>query len=212
MESLKDEAVVVQSPTAPQLKEVLEFLERFNDNPDFELLAVELFTLLERCFLPDQLKSITKGHMWSAFHQLRLSEQPKDAWRRFMAHSLLPAQHADQCLQLIIDRLFKRVITTKTKRLHKTSHTPPDDPKLSEHEDNVVYYMSGFVAFKLMRKYRKSSTDPELQTKWRYFVSVLEKMKAEEQVPCDDTVEDYCRAWTEHIDRGGLYYIEPKIS
>ena len=148
VESLKNEAVVVQSPTAPQLKEVLE---RFNDNPDCELLAVELFTLLEHCFLPDLLKSIAKGHMWSAFHQFRLGDQPKDAWRKFMACSpLLPAhlnQHADQCLQLIIDRLFKRIITMKKKKLHTTSHTPPD-PKLSDREDNVVYYMSRFVAFK----------------------------------------------------------------
>ena len=95
VESMKNEAVVVKLPTAPQLK---EFLERFNDNPDFELLAVELFTLLERCFLPDQLKSITKGHMWSAFHQLRLSDQP---WRRFMARSYTSCSPESACRSML---------------------------------------------------------------------------------------------------------------
>ena len=52
----------------------------------------------------------------------------------------------------------------------------------------VYYIMSGFVAFKPMRKYRKSSIDPERQAKCRYIVSVLKQMKAGEQVPCDDTV------------------------
>ena len=39
--------------------------------------------------------------------------------------------------------------------------------QLSVREENVIYdvYMSGFVAFKLTKKYQQPSTDPELKAK-----------------------------------------------
>ena len=40
---------------------------------------------------------------------------------------------------------------------------------------------------------------------------VLQSMKAEEELLCEETVEDYSRAWSEHIDRGGLCHIKPEV-
>ena len=41
---------------------------------------------------------------------------------------------------------------------------------------------------------------------------VLEKVKAEEQLQCEDNVEDYSRVWSEYIDHGGLCHIKPEVS
>ena len=72
--------------------------------------------------------------------------------------------------------------------------------------------MAGYVTFDLLKKYREGTSNSELHSKWRYFMHVLEKMKAEEQLQCEDNVEDYSRVWSEHIDRGGLCYIKPEVS
>lgn len=173
--------MILQTSTGPQLGEILEFLYKFKNKPEFQALAEELYAHLERCFPPEKGKcmlSLTKGHLWSAFHQLRLSGHPKEAWHRLMSQAQLPLhlkQHTDKCFQLIIDRLLKHMVQAMKSELHTT----PRSVELSVREDNVVYYMSGFVAFKLMKKYCKSTTDPELQSKWKFYVSILEKMKAE---------------------------------
>ena len=85
------------------------------------------------------------------------------------------------------------------------------DDSLIVREENVVRYMSGYVAFHLLSKYRKSTSDPELQSKWKYFTSVLEGMKTKEELPCNDSIEDYSRMWSEHIDRGGLCHVKPEV-
>lgn len=41
---------------------------------------------------------------------------------------------------------------------------------------------------------------------------VLKEMKCEDQLVCDDTVEDYTKAWSEQIDRGDLYHVKPEVS
>ena len=37
--------------------------------------------------------------------------------------------------------------------------------------------MSGYVAVKLMKKYRKGSSNKTLKKKWKYFVTVLQDME-----------------------------------
>ena len=39
------------------------------------------------------------------------------------------------------------------------------DIQLSLREENVVYYVSGLVAFKFTKKYQQSTSDPELKAK-----------------------------------------------
>lgn len=41
---------------------------------------------------------------------------------------------------------------------------------------------------------------------------ILGRMKAEEQLPCEDSINDYSKAWSEHIDRGGLCHIKSEVS
>lgn len=115
---------------------------------------------------------------------------------------------SEQYFQLVIDCLLEFMVGMK----NKTQQPSTSDIQLSLREENVVYYMSGFVAFKLTKKYQQSTSDPELKAKRKYFMWVLGGMKAEQQPSCDDTVEEYSRAWSEHIDRGGLYKVKTEVS
>ena len=69
-----------------------------------------------------------------------------------------------------------------------------DNSKISKREENVIRYMSGYVAVKLMKKYRTGNVNDTVKHRWQYFVRVLKEMKCEDQPGCDDTVEDYAKA------------------
>ena len=82
-------------------------------------------------------------------------------------------------------------------------------------EENVLRYMSGYVAVKLLKKYRKGSANTKTKRKWKYFVRVLEEMKSDEQLlNFQDTLDDYItpRNGASTFDRGGLYHIKPEVS
>ena len=216
LEKLKQEDVISKTTTELQIREIIEHVEKYKDSPNLVQMAAELCSQVE-CCLPktdrECLPSLRRGCMWSAFHQLRLSDKPQDNWKRFLVQISLPprllASVSDQCFQLVIDRMLKSMIEIRKKEQQ------PSMPviQLSVREENVVYYMSGFVAFKLNKKYQQSSTDPEFKAKRKYFVWVLGGggMKAEQQPLCDDTMEAYSRAWCELIDRGGLYKVKAEV-
>ena len=68
--------------------------------------------------------------------------------------------------------------------------------------------MSGYVAFHLLSKYCKSASDSELQSK---FISVLEGMKTKEKLPCNGSIEDYSKMWSEHMKCGGSQKIRVQL-
>lgn len=77
--------------------------------------------------------------------------------------------------------------------------------------NSTIRYMAGYVAVKLLKRYKKPSADPQLQLKYKIFTQVLEEMSA---ANCPTTVEslsDYTTLWSELIDRGGLYHINDEV-
>ena len=76
------------------------------------------------------------------------------------------------------DRAFKYTIAQQ----YATAAGPKDssDSNISEIEENIVCYMSGYVAVKLLEKYRKGSANSTAKKKWQYFVRVLKEIKCED--------------------------------
>jgi len=82
---------------------------------------------------------------------------------------------------------------------------------LTIREKSAIRYVAGYVAVTLLKRYRKPSSNPEVQLKRDLFVSVLRRMSAEHQPESVDSLADYSRLWSELIDRGGLYHINDKV-
>ena len=163
----------------------------------------------DRCRLP----SSKAGRMWSAFHRFRVEPHLRVNWTTFLSNIQLPDalhMHSVFALQLIVDRLLKKLISLRaeeqSQRVGRNNLST-----LTLREKNVVYYMSGYISVKLIKKFKKRSSNQIIQQKHQMFVHVLRRMRAEHQPDDIDTPEDYTRVWTEQIDRGGLYQIKPEV-
>ena len=71
--------------------------------------------------------------------------------------------------------------------------------------------MAGFIAVKLLKKFKKPSKNPQVEHKHRLFICLLALMQALGQPGEPETVEDYTQHWSELIDRGGLYHINDEV-
>ena len=77
-----------------------------------------------------------------------------------------------------------------------------EDLKLDDHEENTIRYVAGYIPFSLL----KSQEDrPEGKTK-DALVAVLHSWN-DEQGGRKMTFLEYTRAWTEKINRGGLFIV-----
>ena len=89
---------------------------------------------------------------------------------------------------------------------HSNALTP-----LTMQEKSAIRYMTGYVAIKLLKRYRKLSKHEQVQFKCQLFVCVLQGMSAADQPDSVQCLEDYTRLWSELIDRGGLYRINDEV-
>ena len=49
------------------------------------------------------------------------------------------------------------------------------------------------------------------EAKHQFFLSVLKRMRANNQAEDIESLDDYTRVWSDQIDRGGLYQIKPEV-
>ena len=135
------------------------------------------------------------------FHKFRFSEALLKTWSSFLCavKAPLPLQvEAQLTLQLLVDRLFKRLITiTAAETDCKYKVQKAQDVHLTLREQNAIRYMAGYVAVKLKTKYKKTiSKHAEVAKKRELFVKVLSGMEADQQVDGVDSIESYTRTWT----------------
>lgn len=148
----------------------------------------------DRCRLP----ASKAGRMWSAFHQFRVEPHLRVSWTSFLASIELPVslhQHSVLALQLVVNRWLKKFISMKNEE-HSQRVSGNRLSTLTLREQNIVYYMSGYISVKLIRRFKKKSPNKLVQQKRQIFVGVLKRMRAESQPDDIDTPEDYTRVWS----------------
>ena len=77
-------------------------------------------------------------------------------------------------------------------------------------ERNAIRYMAEYVAVKLLKRYKKPSTHPQVDFKWKLFVRVLKKMSAAGQPETLDSTRLHTSVVG--VDRPrGLYHISDEV-
>lgn len=181
-------------------QETVDFLQEISDDQgqrmtEFDEFAVKLMQLLEQhCTSAlsgsSRSRSVLKEKAWIAFHQLRISELPK-VWIHFTTKlSSLIYQHVNY-------KLYAELVKSKLCRSAPpySTHT---DIQISEDEENIIRYAAGYVPFKLMKKYEKSSDT-------QFAISVIECLSNMSINGDESDLLEYSRKWTMLVNRGGLF-------
>lgn len=131
-----------------------------------------------------------------------------------MSSKVEPPVHKESelALQVLLDRGLKRIISNLAKK--KKQQQPA---RIISHRDitviesNSIRYMAGYVAVKLLKKFKRQSKNDKLHVKHKLFVCTLNKMKAANQPGEPDSILEYSTLWMELVDRGGLYHINDDV-
>ena len=215
--SLKSEELIKRSPRGKKVSLLLEEIDRIEAERVTEM-AILLISQASSCISSGnkhKLPSAAQVSVWSSFHQRRGSPKIKQVWGVFVSSHIAEScrQESELTLQLLFDRLLKKLLHNKAAaKKQNTAGTQDDSVRpLTAMESNAVRYMSGYVAVSLLKKYRKPTKQPQVKVKRALFVRVLSRMKAVDQPGEPDSVLDYTRLWSDLIDRGGLYHINDEV-
>ena len=105
------------------------------------------------------LTNVVVGKVWAVFHKFRFSEALLETRSSFLCavKAPLPLQaEAQLTLQLLVDRLFKHLITiTAAETDCKYNVQKVQNVHLTLREQYAIRYMAGYVAVKLKKKNTK---------------------------------------------------------
>lgn len=149
-----------------------------------------------------RLPSTAQASVWSTFHKLRRSKHVTDQWNSFVTSHLPSEESAEEShlgMQMLLDRMLKQLIKSEIGAPEVS--TVICQPALDVMESNAVRYMAGYIAIKLLKKFRKATKNPRLQLKRCLFIGVLNGMKATNQPGDPDSPIEYTKVWTELRNR-----------
>ena len=143
-----------------------------------------------------------------AFMALRIDVLPQ-LWKSFYAE--IEMCDDDPLLPQCVNRRLFEICLSEHLESGAASASATEEghstvcASLSVDEENALQYASGFIPFKLLRKYRSLSSEKALA-----FTSCLQNMKVEESemsLDHDYTFVAYTRRWIDLVDRGGLFKV-----
>lgn len=161
---LRSEKIIQCSPRGKRM-EMLCTMENMESSEHLTNFSVYLIQRVYSCITSanrQKLPTAAQGTLWASFHQMRCGKEIWSVWSTFVMQ--FPDQ--TQCqgfhfvLQLLIDRTMKMLLenTAKSGETAMRNVRP-----LTSLERNAVRYMAGYVAIKLLKKYQKKTTHPELK-------------------------------------------------
>ncbi len=218
MSAVALEPLIRRSPRGQMVGELLEYMQHL-EKGKVTGIAVFLLSELSACLGAGnrhKLPSLAQAAVWSAFHKLRARTDIMQAWTAFVTSKIPTTYHKESelALQILLDRGLKKIMTNISEsaeqlriQVTKDNHVKP----LTLMESNAVRYMSGYVAIKLLKKYRRRYKNPNVQLKHELFVHTLTRMKAQDQPGDPDSPLEYSTLWLELVDRGGLYHINDDV-
>ena len=210
------EDLIKRSPKGQRVSILLDHIQHL-DHGRVEGIAHLITSHLDTCLLAGKkhkLPSVAQGAVWSAFHRLRLKQDIRHAWKSFVVINLPAPLHNENelALQIVLDRVLKKMISFKANVSKNPAVNSARQPRpLTYVESNGIRYMAGYVAVKLIKKYKRGSKNKDIDQKFKLFVKVLQQMKANNQTGEPDSPSEYSTMWMEVIDRGGLYHINDDI-
>ena len=161
----------------------------------------KMVALLRTCFVTvhQRREELAREMAMTRFHVVRIRELPTLWMDLFSDLSLGSA--SPLLLQSVNRSVFEQMMVDHFAESVEASggSSVAELPTMNAEEENVLRYVSGYVALKLMRLYEKNEGEKATQ-----FVECLSNMA----VPgVESTFYEYTKEWITAIDRGGLFHI-----
>ena len=213
-EVLADDVVSEASSRIERLKKHAEKLLSIEGSPNWKRFSSALVEQLSKCISSSKINPLAslkvENAYYSAFFSARTTVIPR-IWAEFYSAVKLPFD--DPLLSQIISRkAFNELFHLHLKRKFRKSQTedasattvPSQTPEITADEENVVYYVGGYVVHALIRKYeRLANQSANRYAKYlRSFASDVSIQNSDDHTYA--SLDEFVSHWLHLQDKGGL--------
>ncbi|XP_071476830.1 uncharacterized protein [Diadema antillarum] len=138
----------------------------------------------------------------SAFHRLRTQTSLQHTWQTLLLQSNITSspQTSHLSLQYILRQLLH--IITHRRLIQPDEIQTDDSANLTEHDENVLRYVAGYIPFALSKRYTKTNSK---------FYRTLQSWRGSDEDIVADTFLEYTCTWTNLVNRGGLFRVKDNV-
>ena len=148
---------------------------------------------------------VANSRMCSTFHGARIDPQLNKLWEDMISEiGLSLPVYVVRLTQQFLMRKILLIITTR--RLKHESAKGVREVNLTDHDQNVIRYVAGYIPHALLKRYRK-----KISGKAKQFCDILQSWKSgQEDIEADSFLEYTC-TWTNLINRGCLFLVNDNV-
>ena len=161
IQKLKEEEHIRGTERGGHVISLITYLEQQGDHTASKQFANLACTRLSCVIDKSKHKCKLPSAIMGQFHKIRFDLTLYHQWTTYLAAVDVPPPlmiESSLTLQLLLDRLFKRLINILSIDSKPTAHLNHDqEVMLTPREQNAIRYMAGYVAVKLKKKYWKAT-------------------------------------------------------
>ena len=145
---------------------------------------------------------------WSLFHGFRIGGIP-ELWSDLHSSMKIDGHLNLHIAQSVSQQVFKLLMIDSFSSESITDKAEEKRVVFTADELNALRYASGFVLFKLLKRY-KHRVHAHKDDGGKHVIELLKSMGVETESMGNDFFE-YTRHWIERVDRGGLFKVNDKV-
>ena len=189
-----------------RLKAFCEEIFLYRDTDSFRDSCVAMCQfLLETLHNNDVSREIGKEEMWSDIHLKLCNGDMDHFWRNFLQLHMPAFEPSSLEFKICIQTLAMGTIEfiIKKENAERNQEIKLENVPLSNHEQEVIYHIGGFIVYSLKKKYLQLSKSEKLRQTALAAVQLLNSFTF---VETNQTLSflDFSHRWTSLISRGGL--------
>ena len=204
MRDVLDELKIFSTPLGHEATHVADVLKSSSDESLEHLAKYLVQELWQTTKSGEKLPvgSQSNAAVWKSFHHLRCDPSLHSKWNDFFAvHSGISKFVLNMVLQELLCAMLHSIL--QIRNVTEKNCNPHVVVELSEHDEEVLRYVSGYIPFALRKRYRRLSSDAAKE-----YVKFLENLKVEgDQETHADSFLAYTCVWTTLQNRGGLFFV-----
>ncbi|XP_047125905.1 uncharacterized protein LOC124807729 [Hydra vulgaris] len=190
-------SVMVASKLLFHKNEIEKSVEHFN-----RLLSIDMFAILNTssntpCF---------RNSICQMVNKMRLSANLKTEWNTIL--KLINIEvieiHIDMLRVYVINKIYEKCLLWRNSELFVTDEKMLE-LKLSLKEEKVLMYVSGYIIFFLLKKYKRNKSPSSL-----IICSVINSWQLSSNIS-DEVLLNSTRSWIDRVDRGALMHVNDEF-
>ena len=169
-------------------------------------LCACLSSLVTSCVKKVYEKKFTHAGTLEMFEQLTeksLSSEVSLEWKGFIGETEYDDKTVDNLLQHLIEEIFPKFIAQTSKVIQGENASPSSvtSKSLDKDEEQILYYASGYIPRKLLKRYEKQRSKNEVAALYTDIVGTWFNSDDDIDLSPDIT------SWVDIQDRGGLLHV-----